>query len=141
MEYMYNDPSKLGPHWEQPGRDICCSLLEKLPWPANPEGWAWNSRQRVKWDGDQEGSKFVLKRDVTWEQLEGIYHISMPDLVALKIRTDFNFLQDMGKRSHLSIITSRRILRMHQIQTGMFLNVSSKNSNVLFTVRNQAWKS
>jgi hypothetical protein len=42
-----------------------------LPWPENREGWAWDSRQRIKWDGDEKGGEFILKRQVTWEELKG----------------------------------------------------------------------
>jgi hypothetical protein len=75
-KYMYEDPSLLGPHWEQPGRSIVCGLYRDIPWPSEQSVWDWASRKRIEWTGQSGEEPLILKKEVDWPAFEGEIDVS-----------------------------------------------------------------
>jgi hypothetical protein len=74
-QYMYDDPKLLGPHWEQPGRNIVAGLYKDIPWPEDKSGWNQETAQRSFYTGSPDGRELIMEKTVDWAALEGKKYI------------------------------------------------------------------
>jgi ubiquinone/menaquinone biosynthesis C-methylase UbiE len=63
MDFTYDDPTKLGPYWEQPGRNICRNLLRDV---IPPSGYFIDQETYERTHSKQE-SPLIIQKEMPFE--------------------------------------------------------------------------